>query len=113
MLSPSSDVAGIIDHLRTLRSEENIAGMGRSGIVTETALGISNPDLQKIARAVKRNHTRALELWKTGIREARMVAIYTADPKALTPAEAHSWADDFTSWEIVDTAADLFTETPF
>lgn len=113
MLSPSSDVAGIIDHLRTLRSEENIAGMGRFGIVTETALGISNPDLQKIARAVKRNHARALELWKTGIREARMVAIYTADPKALNPAEAHSWADDFVSWEIVDTAADLFTETPF
>lgn len=113
MLSPSSDVAGIIDHLRTLRSEENIAGMGRFGIATETALGISNPDLQKIARVVKRNHTRALALWKTGIREARMVAIYTADQKALNPAEAHSWADDFASWEIVDTAADLFTETPF
>ena len=113
MLSPSSDVAGIIDHLRTLRLDENIAGMGRFGIVTETALGISNPDLQKIARAVERNHARALELWKTGIREARMVAIYTADPKALTSAEANSWADDFASWEIVDTAADLFTETPF
>lgn len=113
MLSPFSDVAGIIDHLGTLRSEENIAGMGRFGIVTETALGISNPDLQKIARMVKHNHARALELWKTGIREARMVAIYTAEPKLLTSAEAHSWADDFTSWEIVDAAADLFTEVPF
>lgn len=113
MLSPSSDAAGIIDHLGTLRSEENIAGMGRFGIATETAIGISNPDLQKIARVVKRDHRRALELWKTGIREARMVAIYTADPKILTSAEAHGWADDFASWEIVDTAADLFTEVPF
>ncbi|MGA1830461.1 DNA alkylation repair protein [Rhizobium wenxiniae] len=113
MLSPSSDTPGIIDHLGTLRSEENIAGMGRFGIVTEAALGISNPDLQKIARMVKRDHVRALDLWKTGIREARMVAIYTADPKALTSAEAHSWADDFASWEIVDAAADLFTEVPF
>ncbi|WP_313198515.1 DNA alkylation repair protein [Rhizobium sp.] len=113
MLSPSSDTPGIIDHLGTLRSEENIAGMGRFGIATEAALGISNPDLQKIARMVKRDHVRALDLWKTGIREARMVAIYTADPKALTSAEAHSWADDFASWEIVDAAADLFTEVPF
>ncbi|GGF81643.1 hypothetical protein GCM10010924_06100 [Rhizobium wenxiniae] len=113
MLSPSSDTPGIIDHLGTLRSEENIAGMGRFGIATEAALGISNPDLQKIARVVKRDHVRALDLWKTGIREARMVAIYTADPKALTSAEAHSWADDFASWEIVDAAADLFTEVPF
>lgn len=112
MLNPSSDAAGIIDHLGTLRSEENIAGMNRFGIATETAIGISNPDLQKIARTVKRNHLRALELWQSGIREARMVAIYTADPKALTSAEAHAWANDFASWEIVDAAADLFTEIP-
>jgi len=113
MLSPSSDVTGIIDHLGTLRSEENIAGMSRFGIVTETALGISNPELQKIARVVKCNHPRALDLWKTGVREARMVAIYTADPKALTAVGARAWADDFASWEIVDAAADLFTEVPF
>jgi 3-methyladenine DNA glycosylase AlkD len=112
MLTPSSDAAAIIDHLSTLRSEENIAGMARFGISTETALGISNPALQKIARLVKRDHARALALWRSGIREARMVAIYTADPKILKRAEAHSWADDFTSWEIVDTAADLFTELP-
>ncbi|MCJ9674651.1 MULTISPECIES: DNA alkylation repair protein [unclassified Neorhizobium] len=113
MIGPSSDVAGIIAHLETLRSEENISGMARFGIVTDKAIGISNPDLQKIARAIKRDHGRALDLWRTGIREARMLAIYTADPTALTPAEARGWAEDFASWEIVDTAADLLIETPF
>ena len=113
MIGPSSDVAGIIAHLETLRSEENILGMARFGIVTDKAIGISNPDLQKIARAIKRDHGRALDLWRTGIREARMLAIYTADPAVLTPAEARGWAEDFASWEIVDTAADLLTETPF
>jgi len=113
MIGPSSDVAEIVAHLETLRSEENISGMARFGIVTETALGISNPDLQKIARTIKRDHGRALALWRTGIREARMLAIYTADPAALTPAEARAWSEDFASWEIVDTAADLFTEAPF
>ncbi|MGK6315003.1 DNA alkylation repair protein [Neorhizobium sp. DT-125] len=113
MIGPSSDVAGIVAHLETLRSEENVAGMARFGIATGTALGISNPDLQKIARLVKRDHGRALDLWRTGVREARMLAIYTADPAALTPAQARGWSEDFASWEIVDTAADLFTETPF
>ncbi|MEN3146001.1 DNA alkylation repair protein [Neorhizobium sp. IRAMC:178] len=113
MLGPSSDVAGIIAHLETLRSEENILGMARFGIVTDRAVGISNPDLQKIARAIKRDHGRALDLWRTGVREARMLAIYTADPASLTPAEARGWSEDFASWEIVDTAADLFTETPY
>ena len=42
-----------------------------------------------------------------------MLAIYTADPAALTLPQARAWADDFASWEIVDTAADVFTEMPF
>ncbi|CAN7318695.1 DNA alkylation repair protein [Rhizobium sp. LjRoot258] len=110
MIGPSSSAAELIAHLQALRSEENIAGMARFGIVTETALGISNPDLQKIARAAKRNHARALELWQSNIREARLLALYTAEPKKLTPDIARSWADDFDSWEIVDCAADLCVE---
>jgi len=84
--------------------------MARYGIVTEQALGISNPDMQAIARAVRKNHARAFELWDTGIREARMLAIYTLDPKLLTETEALRLATDFNSWEIVDAAADLFVQ---
>ncbi|MBB3317893.1 3-methyladenine DNA glycosylase AlkD [Rhizobium sp. BK181] len=110
MIAPSSAAAELIAHLRTLRSEEGISGMARFGIVTETALGISNPDLQKIARIVKRNHARSLELWQSNVREARLLALYTAEPKRLTPDLARTWSDDFASWEIVDTAADLYVE---
>lgn len=110
MIGKGSDTAEIIEHLRGLRSVENIAGMGRFGIVTDTALGISNPAIQKIARTVGRNHARAFELWDSAIREARMLAIYTFDPKSLTADEARRLAGDFNSWEIVDTAADLFVE---
>ncbi|WP_105382169.1 DNA alkylation repair protein [Neorhizobium alkalisoli] len=113
MIGPSSGVADIVAHLQTLRSEENLAGMARYGIVTDKAMGISNPEMQKIARLVGRDHARALDLWRTGIREARMLAIYTAEPASLTLAEVRAWADDFASWEIVDAAADILTETAF
>jgi 3-methyladenine DNA glycosylase AlkD len=113
VIGPSSGVADILAHLQTLRSEENLAGMARYGIVTDKAMGISNPQMQKIARLVKRDHGRALDLWRTGIREARMLAIYTAEPASLTLAEVRAWADDFASWEIVDAAADLLTQTAF
>jgi len=113
MIGPSSDVAEVVAYLKAQGSKESIAGMARLHIATETALGISNPGLQKIAGLIGRGHARALGLWRTGIREARMLAIYTADPGSLTPVQAHAWADDFVSWEIVDTAADLFVETPF
>lgn len=98
----------IIAFLQGLRSEANIAGMARFGIETSTALGISNPDLQQIARKVRRDQELAQALWETGIREARMLAIYTAEPKKITLDQARHWADEFASWEVVDTAADLF-----
>ncbi|GAA3096437.1 DNA alkylation repair protein [Rhizobium viscosum] len=110
MISPSSSAAELIAHLQTLRSEDNIAGMARFGIVTETAIGISNPDLQRIARLAKKDHIRAMALWASGIREARLLALYTFDPKNLTEAEARTLAADFNSWEIVDCAADLFVD---
>jgi 3-methyladenine DNA glycosylase AlkD len=110
MIGPSSSAAELIAHLLTLRSEDNIAGMARFGIVTETAIGISNPDLQRIARLAKKNHVRAKELWVSGIREARMLAFYTLEPRRLTDAEARILVADFNSWEIVDCAADVFVE---
>jgi len=113
MIGPSSTADEIVAHLRTLRSEENIAGMARYGIVTDTALGIGNPVVQRLAKTVGRDHARAHALWASNVREARMLAIWTFDPKALTVEEARRLAGDFNSWEIVDTAADLLTETPF
>ncbi|OWV83757.1 DNA alkylation repair protein [Rhizobium sp. N122] len=110
MIGPSSDAAELIAHLETLRLEENVAGMARFGIVTTRALGISNPDIRAVAGLVKKNHARAIELWRSHIREARLLALCTAEPKRLTAEEARNWANDFNSWEIVDCAADLFVE---
>ncbi|APO75062.1 DNA alkylation repair protein [Rhizobium etli 8C-3] len=110
MIGPGASAAELIAHLQTLRSEEKITGMTRFGIVTGTALGISNPDLKKIARLAKKDHARARQLWLSEIREARMLALYTAEPKKLTRADACRWVKDLNSWEIVDCAADLFVE---
>jgi 3-methyladenine DNA glycosylase AlkD len=112
-LSPTSSADDIIAHLRAQRSQENLDGMARFGIVTETALGLSNVELHRIARLVKIDHARALELWQSGIREARILAAFTAGPKTLTLDEARRWAEDCNSWEVVDTVADLFVTARF
>lgn len=110
MIGPDASAEALLEHMRSQASAEAVEGMKRFGICTETALGLSNPQLQGIARKAKRNQARATELWATGIREARMLAIYTAEPSRFDTALARRWADDFQSWEIVDTAADLFVE---
>jgi 3-methyladenine DNA glycosylase AlkD len=99
-----------IAHLKSLRDETNVEGMSRFGIDTAAALGISNTTLRAIGRQIKRNHGRALELWASGIREARLLAAFTAEPKRLTAETARTWAADFNSWEIVDGVADLFAD---
>ncbi len=108
MLSPASPADAVIDHLKSLRAEKALAGMARFRIETATALGISNPDLDRIARLIKRDHGRALTLWESNIREVRLLAALTAEPQKLTLETARQWAGDFNSWEIVDNVADLF-----
>ncbi|WP_395451122.1 DNA alkylation repair protein [Aminobacter sp. UC22_36] len=109
-LSLASTAEEIVAHLRTLASEESRAGMARFGIATERALGIPNALLNPIARQVKRDHARALELWATGIREARILAIGTDEPAKVTRARLDAIAAEFDSWEIVDHAAHLICE---
>jgi 3-methyladenine DNA glycosylase AlkD len=111
--SPSWTAAEIVAHLRTLGTEENRAGMARFGINTASALGVGNSELRPLARKVKRNHGRALELWASGIREARLLAAFTGEPQKMTRDQCHTWAADFDSWEIVDGVSDLFVDTPF
>jgi 3-methyladenine DNA glycosylase AlkD len=106
--NPAWNADQMIAYLRSQRDETSIEAMGRFGINTETALGISNTSLRAIGRKIKRNHERALELWASGIREARLLAAFTAEPKKMAADIARSWAADFNSWEIVDGVSDLF-----
>ncbi|MER9652136.1 DNA alkylation repair protein [Mesorhizobium sp. M0152] len=110
---PSWSADDVVAHLKATGSHENRAGMERFGINVTTALGVGNSELRPLARKLKKNHQRALLLWDTGIREARLVAAFTGEPKKITIEQCRGWAGDFDSWEVVDTVSDLFVDTPF
>ena len=103
-------VPDILAWLEDHGSAANIAGMARFGIVTEKAFGVGNAALRPFAKTLGRDHERALALWRSGYREARLLALFTDEPKRVSPDQARAMAGDFDSWEIVDTAADLFAE---
>ncbi len=109
-LNSRSTANEVIAHLRTLASPEDIAGMARFGIETDKALGIPNAVLRPLARQIRRDHERAAQLWASGIREARLLALFSEEPKKITAAQARKWADEFNSWEVVDHAANLFID---
>ncbi len=77
-------VEDMVAELRSLARPDQLAGMARYGINTENALGIRIPELRRMAKAIGRDHGLALELWRTGIHDARILAGMIDDPRAVT-----------------------------
>lgn len=111
--SPAWTAEDIVAHLKSLGSEENRAGMARFGIAAASALGVGHTQLNPIARRLKINQPRAERLWRTGYREARLLAGLTGDPRIITIEQCRRWAGDFDSWDVVDGVSGLFVDTPF
>ncbi|HEY0457982.1 MAG TPA: DNA alkylation repair protein [Pyrinomonadaceae bacterium] len=108
----------IIKKLSLLENPANIAGMARFGIATKKAFGVSAPVLKNLAKEIKKQtverHKLALELWETGIHEARAVAYLIDNPKEVTEKQMDAWASDFDNWAICDgTCGHLFCRTEF
>ena len=108
------DLEEVIILLKQKSNAGYLAGMKRFGIEDTNALGIPSPELRKLAKVIKKNHTLALALWETGIHEARILASMVDDPALVTAGQIDSWAKDFNSWDVCDHACgNLFDRTPF
>jgi len=111
------NVSDILSELEALGSPANVEGMARFRIVAVKAFGIPTPVIKNYAKELKKKaenrHALALELWKTGIYDARAVAFLIDDPKQVTRDQMNSWANDFDNWATVDGACGyLFCRTP-
>jgi 3-methyladenine DNA glycosylase AlkD len=105
--------AGILKKLKSRGSRKNIEGMARFGIATGGRLGVSVPEMRRIAREAGTDHALAIRLWNSGIPEARIVASMIADPGEMTAAEMDRWASGFDSWDVCDQVCmNLFEKTP-
>jgi len=76
--------------------------MARVGIAVDRALGVSIPDLRRTARPHRCDHELALDLWATGIHEARILASMVDDPEQVSRAQMDDWVADFDSWDLCD-----------
>jgi 3-methyladenine DNA glycosylase AlkD len=108
-------VEDVVDRLRAAGDPKNVEGMARFGIniTSHTGFGVPLPVLRKLAKEIGRDHALALDLWGTGIHDARHIAGMVADPAKTTKREMERWARDLNSWDICDgTCFDLFRHTP-
>src|SRR3990170_1244173 len=107
------DANAVLARLRSMANPINVEGMARFGIKTTNTLGISLWDLRKVAKDIGTDHSLALDLWDSGVREARMLAAFVDDPLRVTEAQMDARVRDFDSWDVCDTVTtDLFYRTP-
>jgi len=97
-----ASVKDVLDKLQNKAKPEQLAGMAKYGITVDGRLGVSVPDMRKLAKELGRDHKLALELWRTGIAEARIVAGMAGDPARLTEEQMEEWVKGIDSWDVCD-----------
>jgi len=109
-------MASADDVLKKLKSKarpDQLGGMAKYGMSVSSRLGVAVPDMRTIARGTGKNHELALELWKTGIAEARIVAAMIDDPLKVTEEQMENWVKGVDSWDVCDQLCmNLFDKTP-
>jgi 3-methyladenine DNA glycosylase AlkD len=103
----------VLQKLRAKARPDQLEGMARFAIAGEGRLGVSVPEMRKLAKEIGKDHSLALDLWKTGIPDARIVAGMVGEPDKLTEKQMEDWVKDFDSWDVCDQVCmNLFEKTP-
>ncbi len=102
-----------LDWLASQGSEAERAALARYGIPGDRAFGVPMGRLLAWAKRRPKDAGLAAALWADGRHEARMLAILTDDPAALTPDRMDAMVAGMSDWAICDTAAfHLFDRAP-
>jgi 3-methyladenine DNA glycosylase AlkD len=103
----------ILNKLKKKAKSNQLEGMAKFGMSVEQRLGVSVPEMRKIAKELGKDHKVALELWNTGITEARIIAAMIDEHEKLTEKQMEDWVKDINSWDVCDQVCmNLFEKTP-
>src|SRR5690349_8085219 len=99
----------VLRRLRSLGTTRNVNGMARFGIRARNVYGVSKPKMDLLARQIGRNRELALQLWDSGVHDARILAGIIDDAAQVTAAQMEKWVRIFDNWDVCDgTCCHLF-----
>ncbi len=104
----------VLKRLKARARPEQLEGMARFGIVGGKRLGVSIPDLRRLAKEIGKDHRLAVRLWRTGIPDAMILASMVDESEQVTEAQMEDWVKDFNSWDVCDQVCmNLFDKLPY
>ena len=101
---------------RTILLVSTLLALVGAGVVAAFHIGkapAALPVLRALARSHRRDHALALELWASGIHDARLLATLVENPKQITRAQMEQWVRASDNWALTDALAFLFDRTEF
>lgn len=105
----------IIERLYSLKDPEKVVFKEKKfGIVSNNSLGIYHKDLDTITKEIGWDNELALQLFDSGIYEARLLCSKMFKPKDVTESLMEKWVTTFENWEICDSfCMGLFSKNEF
>ncbi len=95
----------VLAELRSYGREDVREGRARFGVNAPSSFGVPLPMIKSVAKKIKKDHSLALDLWRSGNHDARILSFMVADPKQFSAADAEEWMPEMTSWDLTDGAA--------
>lgn len=105
----------IIASLHALANEEKVIFKEKKfGVTANNTLGIYQADLNELVKKIGKNSPLAMQLFDSGIYEARILCGKLFQAKDLTEDLMEHWVATFENWEICDTfCMALFAKSRF
>lgn len=105
----------VIKRLEGLANPEKVLlKREKFGISADNSLGIYHKDLKIIAKELGHNNELAIQLFETGIYEARILCSKMFKPTDITEDLIEGWVKTFENWEICDSfCMGLFAKSVF
>ena len=94
----------LLKDLKSMGTAQNRKVYGRHGVTGEM-YGVSYANLGKLTKKVKRDHDAALELWASGVHDARILATMIADPAQMKSGQIDVWARELDNYVLTDGSA--------
>lgn len=101
----------VLAELEAAGTAQNRKVYARHG-AAQPMFGVSYKELGRIAKPIKTDHALAVELWRSGNHDARVLALRIADPSAVTEALALDWLSDVDNYILVEGLGKLVAQSP-
>ncbi len=95
----------IIADLEKLADPRAVEVWKKMGMPTDKYLGVNLTKLRTYANRMKKNHALVLDLWATGVHDARLLATFIEKTGEATEEQLDSWVNEAEFFDLTDKIA--------